>query len=50
MLGLAQQPGIKFNATIHKQIIDLIEESGTKGITLNVSAHYHVRDCAIETD
>ncbi len=37
MISLAQLPGIKFNATIHKQIIDLIEESGTRGMTLSVS-------------
>ncbi|KAF9478011.1 hypothetical protein BDN70DRAFT_809556 [Pholiota conissans] len=27
--------GIKLNATIHKQIIDLLEDSGTTGMTLN---------------
>jgi hypothetical protein len=27
---------VKFDSTIHKQIIDLIEKSGTKGMTLNV--------------
>ncbi|KAK0478540.1 hypothetical protein IW261DRAFT_1551813 [Armillaria novae-zelandiae] len=30
-----EQAGVKTNTTIHKQIIDLLEESGTKGMTLN---------------
>jgi hypothetical protein len=30
------QSGIKVSLTIHKQIIDLLEESGTVGMTLNV--------------
>ncbi|KAG7450158.1 uncharacterized protein BT62DRAFT_884415 [Guyanagaster necrorhizus] len=30
-----EQGGVKINTTIHKQIIDLLEESGTKGMTLN---------------
>ncbi|SJL05812.1 uncharacterized protein ARMOST_09148 [Armillaria ostoyae] len=30
-----EQGGVKTNTTIHKQIIDLLEESGTKGMTLN---------------
>ncbi|THU88448.1 hypothetical protein K435DRAFT_830546 [Dendrothele bispora CBS 962.96] len=29
------QSGVKMNMTIHKQIIDLLEESGTNGMTLN---------------
>lgn len=29
--------GIKLNITIHKQIIDLLEDSGTSGMTLNVN-------------
>jgi hypothetical protein len=28
--------GLKMNVTIHKQIIDILEESDTKGMTLNV--------------
>lgn len=32
-----EQGGVKTNTTIHKQIIDLLEESGTKGMTLNVN-------------
>ena len=31
------QYGVKMNKTVHKQIIDLLEESGTRGMTLNVS-------------
>lgn len=30
------QNGVKMNMTIHKQIIDLLEGSGTRGMTLNV--------------
>ncbi|KAF8912964.1 hypothetical protein CPB84DRAFT_1670756 [Gymnopilus junonius] len=29
------QSGVKLNTTIHKQIIDQLEESGTRGMTLN---------------
>ncbi|KAK0208398.1 hypothetical protein DFS33DRAFT_1303084 [Desarmillaria ectypa] len=37
-----EQAGVKTNTTIHKQIIDLLEESGTKGMTLNeLSAALH---------
>lgn len=28
--------GVKMNVTIHKQILDLLEESGTRGMTLSV--------------
>lgn len=31
------QYGVKMNITVHKQIIDLLEGSGTRGMTLNVS-------------
>jgi hypothetical protein len=31
------QYGVKMNITVHKQIIDLLEGSGTRGLTLNVS-------------
>lgn len=31
------QNGVKMNITVHKQIIDLLEGSGTRGMTLNVS-------------
>lgn len=31
------QNGVKMNITIHKQIVDLLEGSGTRGMTLNVS-------------
>ncbi|KAK0198496.1 hypothetical protein F5146DRAFT_1158718 [Armillaria mellea] len=31
----AEQGGVKINTTIHKQIIDFLEESGTKGMTLS---------------
>lgn len=31
-----EQSSIKMNLTIHKQIISLLEESGTVGMTLNV--------------
>ncbi|TFK36810.1 hypothetical protein BDQ12DRAFT_633054 [Crucibulum laeve] len=33
--GIGDQSSIKMNITIHKQIIDLLEESGTVGMTLN---------------
>lgn len=33
---LGDQPGVKSNITIHKQVFDLLEESGTNGMTLNV--------------
>ncbi|CAA7259955.1 unnamed protein product [Cyclocybe aegerita] len=31
----ASQSGVKLNSTVHKQLIDLLEESGTTGMTLN---------------
>jgi hypothetical protein len=31
------QSGIKMNLTIHRQIIDLLEDAGMVGMTLNVS-------------
>jgi oxalate---CoA ligase len=34
---VAVQYGVKMNITVHKQIIDLLEGSGTRGLTLNVS-------------
>ncbi|KAK7019694.1 hypothetical protein VNI00_017994 [Paramarasmius palmivorus] len=33
--GLDQSSGLKTNVTLHKQIVDLLEESGTRGMTLN---------------
>ena len=30
------------NISVHKQIIDLLESSGTRGMTLNVSISYHI--------
>ncbi|KAJ3509802.1 hypothetical protein NLJ89_g5025 [Agrocybe chaxingu] len=33
----ASQSGVKLNSTVHKQLIDLLEESGTTGMTLNVN-------------
>ena len=32
-----QPTTIKLNITLHKQMIDLLENAGTKGMTLNVS-------------
>ncbi|ESK95510.1 hypothetical protein Moror_12696 [Moniliophthora roreri MCA 2997] len=32
---LAQASGVKTNVTLHKQMFDLLEESGTRGMTLN---------------
>ena len=34
---------LKFNITIHKQVMDLLEDSGTKGMTLNVRTIQHNR-------
>ncbi|PPQ63697.1 hypothetical protein CVT24_004277 [Panaeolus cyanescens] len=34
------QGGVKMNTTVHRQIIELLEESGTTGMTLNVSSHF----------
>ena len=30
------QEGVKFNVTIHRQIVDLLEDAGTDGMTLQV--------------
>lgn len=35
--SIPEPNGVKLNITIHKQIIDHLEESGTSGMTLNVS-------------
>lgn len=34
-----QPTTIKLNITLHKQMIDLLENAGTKGMTLNVSIY-----------
>ncbi|KAF9015475.1 hypothetical protein BDQ17DRAFT_1386204 [Cyathus striatus] len=34
-VGLGDQSGVKMNVTIHRQIADLLDESGTTGMTLN---------------
>jgi hypothetical protein len=36
MTFAAEDNGLKMNLTIHKQISDLLEEAGTRGMTLNV--------------
>jgi len=35
-----QPTTLKLNITLHKQIIDLLANAGTKGMTLSVSIYY----------
>jgi hypothetical protein len=35
-----QPTTLKLNITLHKQIIDLLADAGTKGMTLSVSIYY----------
>jgi hypothetical protein len=35
-----QPTTLKLNVTLHKQIIDLLADAGTKGMTLSVSMYY----------
>ena len=39
-VSLGDQAGIKMNITIHKQILDLLEDAGMVGMTLNVSREH----------
>ena len=36
-----QPTTLKLNVTLHKQIIDLLANAGTKGMTLSVSIYYY---------
>jgi len=33
---VVEQEGVKVNVTIHRQIVDLLEDAGTDGMTLQV--------------
>lgn len=37
---IGEAAGVKVNITIHKQIIDLLEDAGTTGMTLNVCQNW----------